>query len=306
MNLENDLKKVVVDNIAKIDYSYHINLIASTLDRTMHGSVSALERFEKKKLYQEIALTDAKKTLGEVGSAAQKYINTVDDLLYYSQVADFAKTRKEIEKNNYKQLEELFYTMDNWFKQIGLAHTVFIEKFDEASRKFTKCVASCDSQRAKARKRKQIAALVQLLSVPVASIAIAIGGVLTLGISTFTGKTLIIIAMGAGGGTYMIAKQFIYWFKKAEDSFKSMSLEFRQLTQHGIEIKNLFEECHVVILNYKTNYDFLKMTTDQSHKQSQFSALHRMELILESARLKIAKVRQVIILCSQNQNSLTN
>ena len=298
-SVENVLKMAIYNRIVKIDYSHYINSIATIVGRVTHDYISALGRFEKKKLYQESALTDAKKTLGEVGSAAQKYINTVDNLLHYSQVADFTKIKKEIEKNNYKQLEELFHAsvIDNWFEQTRLAHSAFIQEYGKASKQFTECAQSCGRQQAKAMTKKYVATIVKTTASAV-SIVIGAGLVIVVvgsGIGAIVKITVGGIVMYAGGVSW-IAQQFVYRFEEVEDSFKSLNSEYQLLTQHNDDIKILCDECHIMIDDYEKNYNFLK-NTDQTIKQTQIisvTALDKMQQLLESTHSRITNAKQVL------------
>ena len=150
--------------------------------------------------------------------------------------------------------------MDSWFKQIGLAYGAFTEKCDEASKMFTACAESCVHEQAAARSKQCKARLVGG-SATAAWISIAgsiVVGVCTSRIGIVLGLSLSSAAVSISGWTFMVTKDTINAFKKAEDSYKSMSLEFKKLTKQGIEIKSQFNECHIMIENYAMNYGLLK------------------------------------------------
>lgn len=283
---EDKLEKFFSSLTDKIDYTGAANKtiqFANYVERIINSAIIALEAFDKEIACKQIALIEAKEILKEVGSAAQKYINAVDNLFHYSEKADFAKIKEEIENNNnYKWLDDFFHKMDYCFKQIGIEYRAFTEKCNEASKMFTACAVSCACEQATARSKQRKTRVVGVTATATwISIAGSIVvGVYTSGIGVVLGVTLSSAAVSISGWTYMVTKDTINAFKKAEDSYKSMSLEFKELTKQGIEIKSQFNECHIMIENYEMNYDLLKQT-NQKFKEAQLNTLDRMKQILE-------------------------
>ena len=262
-------------------------------------ALSDIEEFDVNISSQVSELKEANEGLQDSVKAACKFICCVDDFFYYGQITNFESIKNDIKKGNSKKLKEFLHIMSIWLKNVGEAHVDLEEKCKIASQKCTEGAEMCSRLQASAKKKKIKTRLVGgTVSTAVFGGGLAAGGaaasvfagMFTFGIGTVVG--LGVVAAGltiTGVGTATATGVLAYNFKKDENSFRLMSGRFRELAEHGRNIKHQFDVINTAMERYKRNHEFL--ATDDLHVDGICNCLDLLQSILQSQHKTTSKAK---------------
>ena len=271
---------------------------AKYVERNIDSVLKNLARLDVKLSKNVSGVELAKDSINAAIKAAYEFVNCIDDFFHYGKSSDFVSIKNCIKIGDNSKLQNFICKMDECLKNATVTYTTFTDKCNEASKKCTEIAESCATFKATARNKKNKTRVVGgvstavMLSGGIASSVVA--GVFTFGIGAIVGLSLTAFGLGASGvGTAVITAITAYNFGKAEDSFKSMALTFRELAQYGIDLRSHFEDMHTRLMHYQKNH-FMLNHTNRSDKERLCKVLDRLQSILTAKREKTAAAREVL------------
>ena len=300
--------KEIIEKIPFVEVAKQCKEFANHVENRIDSAVNQLVNFDKDLSRKISGISEAKELIEDAVMAAVTFIDTVDDFYYYGgEDTDFEKIKKDLVEGNGKYLEAYIGKMDKWISNFDKAYEDLTEKCDVAAKKCTECAESCSGKKAESKGKKYVtravggAASAAALGGGIAAGGVAasiVAGIFTAGVGTVIGLGVTAVGLGVTGvGAATATGILAHDFAKKEDSFRSMSLCFRDLATYGIEIKHRFDDLLRILQKYKRNHIFLGATYYETSETNETknhdprvdtlcATLDKLRLTLEMERIK--------------------
>ena len=144
----------VVDLLKSEEVITYAKEFAKHVEENIDSVLNELARLDKELAVKVSDVNSAENDIKEAVKDAFKFIDTINDFLYYGQSTDFDSIKEDVRKGKTLELKRFIAKVDKWLNNIGEAYKSFSEKCMQASYSCTQCANSCASHQADARAKK--------------------------------------------------------------------------------------------------------------------------------------------------------